>query len=87
MNPLKTDKKENIAAKQRYLEVRKRNLKLSRINVGIIGVALLLKVLGANLENPTLEEVAFHIIWLGIIIFVYTIGSNIIAKMEMNKAK
>ena len=84
---MKSDKKENIAAKQRYMEVRKRNLKLSRINVGIIGVALLLKVLGDNLGNPTLEEVAFHIIWLGIIIFVYTIGSNIIAKMEMNKAK
>lgn len=75
---MKDEKKEYLVHKQMYEETVRRNKKIGRINLLIIGTGLILKYLG----RPELGD---NFIWLGIVILLYTLGSNILAKYEMNK--
>lgn len=69
---MKADKKENMIEKQKYIAILVRNRKLTKINLIILGSGLLL----------TLGEVKIGgiIVWVGIVIFVFTLFSNLAAK-------
>ena len=69
---MKADKKENMIERQKYIAILVRNRKLTKINLIILGSGLLL----------TLGEVKIGgiIVWVGIVIFVFTLFSNIAAK-------
>ncbi|MCC7575388.1 MAG: hypothetical protein KK926_00965 [Methanomethylovorans sp.] len=77
---MKAYKKDQLHAKQRYIAILKTNKKLARINVLILSAGLALSYLGKdNIGNPLL--------WMGIIIFIYTISSNLIARRSLKKLK
>jgi len=69
---MKADKKENLIERQKYIAILVRNRKLTKINLIILGSGLLL----------TLGEVKIGgiIVWVGIVIFVFTLFSNLAAK-------
>ena len=69
---MKADKKENMIERQKYIAILVRNRKLTKINLIILGSGLLL----------TLGEVKIGgiIVWVGIVIFVFTLFSNLAAK-------
>jgi uncharacterized transporter YbjL len=75
---LKTEKKENMLAKQKYIAIVKRNKQINKVNIFILAVGLLLSLVGYKVIGD-------QIVWLGIIIFIYTIGSNFIARAQMRK--
>ena len=74
------EKKENMVTKQKYLAIVKRNKKINKVNIVILAVGLLLTFIDY-------KDIGNQIIWLGIIIFVYTFGSNFIARTGMRKLK
>jgi len=78
VDTLKTEKKENMLAKQKYVAIIKRNRQINKVNIFILAAGLLLPMIGY-------KEIGDQILWLGIIIFVYTMGSNIIARTQMRK--
>ena len=80
MKLLKQEKKDNMVAKQKYLAIVGRNKKINKANIAILAVGLLLTFIDY-------KEVGNQVIWLGIMIFVYTLGSNIIARSGMRKAR
>ena len=80
MKLLKQEKKDNMVAKQKYLVIVKRNKKINKVNIVILAVGLLLTFIDY-------KDIGNQIIWLGIIIFVYTFGSNFIARTGMRKLK
>ncbi|KAF5423426.1 MAG: hypothetical protein C5S45_00935 [Candidatus Methanocomedens sp.] len=69
---MKADKKENLTERQKYIAILVRNRKLTKINLIILGSGLLL----------TMGEVKIGgiIVWVGIVIFVFTLFSNLAAK-------
>ena len=69
---MKPDKKENLTERQKYIAILTRNRQLTKVNLIILGSGLLL----------TLGEVKIGgiIVWVGIVIFVFTLFSNIVAK-------
>ena len=69
-----------MVAKQKYLAIVKRNKKINKVNIVILAVGLLLTFTNYG-------EVGNQIIWLGVIIFVYTFGSNFIARAGIRKSK
>ncbi|AFV22762.1 hypothetical protein Mpsy_0551 [Methanolobus psychrophilus R15] len=75
---MKTEKKEYLVHKQIYEQTVKRNKKIGMANLLIFGIGLALKYLG-------MPEIGSHFIWLGIVILVYTFGSNMLAKREIQK--
>ena len=75
---MKTEKKEYLVHKQIYEQTVKRNKKIGMANLLIFGIGLVLKYLG-------MPETGGHFIWLGVVILVYTFGSNMLAKHEMQK--
>jgi hypothetical protein len=75
---VKTEKKEYLVHKQIYEQTVKRNKKIGMVNLLIFSIGLVLKYLG-------MPETGGHFIWLGIVILVYTFGSNMLAKHEMQK--
>ena len=77
---MKQEKKENMVAKQRYLAIVGRNKKINKANIAILAIGLLLTF-------TSYGEVGNQVIWLGIIIFVYTLGSNFIARSGMRKVR
>lgn len=77
---MKQEKKDNMVAMQKYLAIVKRNKKINKVNIVILAVGLLLTFIDY-------KDIGNQIIWLGIIIFVYTFGSNIIARSGMRKVK
>jgi len=77
---LKQEKKDNMVAKQRSLVIVKRNKKINKVNIVILAVGLLLTF-------TDYDMIGNQIIWLGIIIFVYTFGSNFIARARTRKSK
>jgi hypothetical protein len=78
VDQLKTEKKENMFAKQKYIAIIKRNRRMNKINIFILAAGLLLPLVGY-------KEIGDQVLWLGIIIFVYTMGSNLIARTQMRK--
>ncbi len=77
---MKAYKKDQLHAKQRYIAILKTNKQLARINVLILSAGLALSYLGkANIGNPLL--------WMGIIIFIYTMSSNLMVRRSLKKLK
>ena len=74
------EEKENQAAKYRYAVVVNRNKKINKVNIVILAIGLLLTFTGY-------KDIGEQVIWLGMIIFVYALGSNLIARSEMRKSK
>ena len=70
---MKADKKENMIERQKYVAILVRNRQLTKINLIILGSGLLLTLVG-------FEDVGGIIVWVGIVIFVFTLFSNIAAK-------
>jgi len=70
---MKPEKKENMIERQKYIAILTRNRKLTKINLIILGSGLLLTLGG-------FEDVGGIIVWVGIVIFVFTLFSNIAAK-------
>lgn len=77
---MKAEKKEYNIAKQEYLEITKRNRKIAKIDMLILGFGLLLKYFGR-------ADIGEHFMWLGFIILVYVFGSNMMAKSSLRKAE
>lgn len=77
---MKQEKKENMIAKQRSAIIIKRNKKINKVNIIILAVGLMLTFTNYG-------EIGNQVIWLGVIIFVYTFGSNFIARSGMRKSK
>ncbi len=69
-----------MVAKQKYSVIVNRNKKINKVNIVILAVGLLLTFTNYNV-------IGNQVIWLGVIIFVYTFGSNIIARAGMRKLK
>lgn len=70
---MKADKKENMIERQKYIAILVRNRKLTKVNLIILGSGLLLTL-------ARFEEVGSLIVWVGIVIFVFTLFSNLAAK-------
>ncbi|HJH31259.1 MAG TPA: hypothetical protein C5S50_03520 [Methanosarcinaceae archaeon] len=77
---LKPEKKENLAAKQKYTVIVRRNKQINKVNIVILAVGLLLTF-------SNYEDIGGQIILLGVIILSYTLGSNFIARAGMRKRK
>lgn len=75
---MKKEKKETIREQHKNLAVLHRNKKLLKINVVILSLGLALSYFGQ-------EEIGEPMLWLGIIIFVYTLVSNYIARSALKK--
>ncbi|MBN2487552.1 MAG: hypothetical protein JXA98_00840 [Methanosarcinaceae archaeon] len=75
---MKTEKKENMLAKQKYIAILKRNKQINKVNIFILAAGLLLSLVGYKVIGE-------QVLWLGIIIFIYTMGSNLIARTQMRK--
>ena len=70
---MKADKKENMIERQKYIAILVRNRKLTKINLIILGSGLLLTL-------ARFEDIGSIIVWVGIVIFVFTLFSNLVAK-------
>lgn len=75
---MKPDKKDNLIKKQKYAAIINRNRQLTKANIVILGAGLLLMLVG-------IEEVGSIIVWVGIVIFIFTLMSNITAKLRLRK--
>ncbi len=75
---MKTEKKDQMVARKEYLIIVNRNKKIAMADMLIMATGLLLKYA----ERPDIGE---HFIWLGVIIIIYVIGSNMMARSEYNK--
>ncbi|WP_406657039.1 hypothetical protein V7O62_00410 [Methanolobus sp. ZRKC2] len=74
------EKMEAIREQQKHLAVLHRNKKLLKINVIILSVGLALSFIGR-------ESIGEPVLWLGIIIFVYTFITNYNARSALKKLK
>ena len=70
---MKAEKKENLTERQKYIAILVRNRQLTKVNLIILGSGLLLTLGG-------FEDVGSIIVWVGIVIFVFTLFSNLAAK-------
>ncbi|MBA1340874.1 MAG: hypothetical protein C5S40_01920 [ANME-2 cluster archaeon] len=70
---MKLEKKENLTVRQKYIAILTRNRKLTKINLIILGGGLVLTLAG-------FEEIGSLIVWVGIVIFAFTLFSDITAK-------
>ncbi len=70
---MKAEKKENLTERQKYIAILTRNRQLTKVNLIILGSGLLLTLGG-------FEEYGSIIVWVGIVIFVFTLFSNLAAK-------
>ena len=70
---MKAEKKENLTERQKYIAILVRNRQLTKVNLIILGSGLLLTL-------ARFEEIGSIIVWVGIVIFVFTLFSNIAAK-------
>jgi hypothetical protein len=77
---VKNEKKDYLVHKQIYEQTVRRNKKIGMANLLIFGIGLILKYLG-------MPEIGGHFIWLGVVILLYTLGSNIMAKREIQSRK
>jgi putative Mn2+ efflux pump MntP len=74
---MKTEKKQVMQEKQKNIAILYRNRKLIRINLLVLSSGLALSYLEYEIGEPLL--------WLGIIIFVYTLVTNYIARSALKK--
>ncbi|KGK99592.1 hypothetical protein LI82_02295 [Methanococcoides methylutens] len=84
---MKAEKKEYNVARQEYLEITRRNRKIAKIDMLILGTGLLLKYADQAGIYAGGAEIGKHFMWLGFIIIVYVFGSNMMAKSELGKAQ
>lgn len=77
---MKGYKKDQLHAKQRYIAILKTNKQLTRINVIILSIGLALSYLGK-------DAIGTPLLWTGIIVFIYTMSSNLIARRSLKKLK
>ena len=77
---MKGYKKDKLKSKQRYIAILKTNKQLARINVIILSIGLVLSYLGK-------DTVGIPLLWTGIIIFLYTISSNFMARRSLKNLK
>ncbi|MCS3924660.1 hypothetical protein [Methanosalsum natronophilum] len=77
---MKGEKKNSIVGRQKYQSTLKRNRQISKINLVIIGSALVIYYAGY-------EEFASPLLWLGIILIIYTLGSNLMIRHKINQLK
>jgi hypothetical protein len=75
---VKAEKKENLTERQKYIAILVRNRQLTKINLVILGSGLVLSMAGV-------EDIGSMVVWVGIIIFVFTLFSNIAAKKMLRK--
>ncbi len=76
---MKEEKKMLVDKRQKNIAVLRRNKKLLKINVLILSVGLALAYIGQ-------ESTGEPLIWLGIIIFIYTMLSGFFAKRELKNS-
>lgn len=76
---MKIEKKQALQEQQRNIAILHRNRKLLKINLIILSLGLALSYLGR-------EEIGEPLLWLGIIIFVYTLATNYIARSALKKS-
>jgi len=76
--PLKTEKKEYNVAKQEYYAITKRNKKLAKVDMLILGAGLLLKYIGR-------ADIGEHFMWFGFVLLVYVFGTNMLARNDLKK--
>ncbi|MDG6243464.1 MAG: hypothetical protein QCH31_03600 [Methanolobus sp.] len=75
---MKMEKKKMMNERQRNIAVLRTNRQLLKINVLILSIGLALSYLGH-------ETIGQPILWIGIIIFIYTTISNLIARKKLKK--
>lgn len=75
---MKPEIKENLTERQKIIAILVRNRQLTKINLIILSSGLLLTLVG-------FKEVGGIIVWVGIVIFVFTLFSNIMAKQKLRK--
>jgi hypothetical protein len=79
---MKTEKKQVMQEKQKNIAILYRNRKLIRINLLILSSGLALSYLEYEIMGYKIGE---PLLWLGIIIFVYTLVTNYIARSALKK--
>lgn len=77
---MKGYKKDQLHAKQRYIAILKTNKQLTRLNVVILSIGLVLSYMGKGIIGTPL-------LWTGIVIFLYTMLSNIMLRRSLKKLK
>ncbi|MGB3907356.1 MAG: hypothetical protein WBL02_02860 [Methanomethylovorans sp.] len=77
---MKEYKKDKLKLKQRYITILKTNKQLTRVNVIILSLGLALSYLGK-------EAIGTSLLWTGIIIFLYTLASNFVARRSLEGLK
>ena len=75
---MKPEKRENLIKKQKYIALINRNRKVNKITIIILGFGLLLMLGG-------LEDIGSIIVWIGIVLFIFVMLSNVVAKMMVRK--
>ncbi|MEA3293513.1 MAG: hypothetical protein U9P81_00845 [Euryarchaeota archaeon] len=75
---MKSEKKDQITNEQQYKATVNRNRKISRVNIFILGAGLILTLLDQIVIGTVL-------IYMGIIIFLFTLITNILGWLKVRK--
>jgi hypothetical protein len=75
---MKSEKKDQITNEQQYKATVNRNRKISRVNIFILGAGLVLTLLDQIMIGTVL-------IYMGIIIFLFTLITNILGWLKVRK--
>ena len=75
---MKSEKKDQMTDEQQYKTTVNRNRKISRINIFILGAGLILTLLDQIVIGTVL-------IYMGIIIFLFTLITNILGWLKVRK--
>jgi hypothetical protein len=75
---MKSEKKDQITNEQQYKATVNRNRKISRVNIFILGAGLILTLLDQIMIGTVL-------IYMGIIIFLFTLITNILGWLKVRK--
>ena len=75
---MKPEKKDQMTDEQQYKATVNRNRKISRINIFILGAGLILTLLDQIVIGTVL-------IYMGIIIFLFTLITNILGWLKVRK--
>ncbi|WP_407356974.1 hypothetical protein [Methanolobus sp. WCC5] len=75
---MKKEKKQMMNERQKHIAILRSNRQLLKINVLILSIGLALSYLGH-------EKIGEPVLWIGIIIFIYTTITNLIARKNLKK--
>jgi hypothetical protein len=75
---MKSEKKDQMTNEQQYKATVNRNRKISRVNIFILGAGLILTILDQIVIGTVL-------IYMGIIIFLFTLITNILGWLKVRK--